>query len=58
MKHLQTFESFLNEASVFANFSPGEKRAWEWAENKINNFNGIGCIIDKKSNKLVVVDKF
>ncbi len=30
----------------------------EWAENKINNFNGIGCIIDKKSNKLVVVDKF
>ena len=35
MKHLQTFESFLNEASVFANFSPGEKRAWEWAENKI-----------------------
>jgi hypothetical protein len=35
MKHIHTFESFLNEASVFSDFSAEEKRAWKRAENRM-----------------------
>ena len=29
MKHIHTFENFLNEANVFNNFSAQEKKAWK-----------------------------
>ena len=35
MKHIHTFESFLNEANAFDNFSPKEKKAWKKNENRL-----------------------
>jgi hypothetical protein len=35
MKNLPNFDEFLNESSVFADFSTEQKRAWKRAENRI-----------------------
>ena len=35
MKHIHTFENFLNEANAFNNFSTPEKKAWKKNENRL-----------------------